>query len=240
MKKQSLILHIPHPCTVPWDEMAPAAGGRFCDHCQKKVVDFSTMTDNELLAAIGSSNGKICGRLHPAQQNRLLAPDAPQRRGFLPAAIIASFLAAIVPGSSKAEKPATDTTISPLVKKGADTKRDISDSLTGRIVDSTTHAALPGVVVSISGVNVSTVTDAEGKFQLIVPAELKGYSISLKTNFIGYDQKCIPFSVEQLSRPINIGLQASMVGLTEVVLVGAIQPRRTSFWRKVTKPFRKR
>lgn len=221
MKKQSLILHIPHPCTVPWDEMAPATGGRFCDHCQKKVLDFSAMTDNELLAVIGNSNGKICGRLHPAQQNRLLAPDTSRRRGFLPAAIIASVLAAVIPGSSKAQKPATDTTISPSVKKDAEAKRDIPGLLTGRIVDSTSHDALPGVIVSISGADVRVLTDSTGHFQLAIPAALKGQTINLKTSYIGYEQKCMSFTSEQLLAPVSIGLQAAgTLGLMDVVLVG--------------------
>ena len=239
MKKQSLILHIPHPCTIAWDEMTPANGGRFCDHCQKKVIDFSNMTDSELLATISNSSGKICGRLHPAQQNRLLAPGTPQRRGFLPAAIIASFIAAIIPGSSKAQKPATDTTVVPSVKKAGDVKAGVPDFFTGQVTDSISHDALPGVVVSISGVDVHAITDVEGKFQLAIPTELKGQSISIKANFIGYEQKCVPFMVEQLSTPINIRLQTSVVGLTEVVLVGAISPRR-SFWQKIISPFRKR
>lgn len=237
MKKQSLILNIPDPCTIAWDDMAPANGGRFCAQCQKNVVDFSAMTDAEILAVI-SKGEKVCGRFKPVQLNRTLVAAAPSKRTFLPAAIMASFIAAIIPDSSKAQKPAVDTTILPSIKKGEEIKKELPDLFTGRIVDSLSQQGLPGVVISLSGLQV--ITDAEGKFQLNIPAALKGQPLTLKTNYIGYEGKCISLGADQLTTPVKIDLQpASTIGLGEVVLVGAVTPRRRTWWQKITGVFRK-
>jgi len=47
MKKQ-IQLSIPTPCHEDWDKMNPVEKGRFCDSCQKKVIDFSNMSDREI------------------------------------------------------------------------------------------------------------------------------------------------------------------------------------------------
>ena len=46
-------LEIPEPCNKNWDKMTPFDKGRFCDSCQKAVVDFTGMSDAQLVS--GSS-----------------------------------------------------------------------------------------------------------------------------------------------------------------------------------------
>lgn len=50
--------------------MSPADKGRFCAACQKVVIDFSRMTDNELAAFFKKPTGSVCGRLRQDQLNR--------------------------------------------------------------------------------------------------------------------------------------------------------------------------
>ena len=64
-ERKSLSINIPDPCKQAWSDMAPVEDGRFCQHCQKKVVDFSAMTDQEIITVIHKSEGKLCGRLIP-------------------------------------------------------------------------------------------------------------------------------------------------------------------------------
>ncbi|RYD59492.1 MAG: hypothetical protein EOP56_01105 [Sphingobacteriales bacterium] len=63
MKEQYRIT-IPKPCNEAWEDMQPADKGRHCLQCSKTVVDFSTMTDVEVLAFLQRHKGKfVCGRL---------------------------------------------------------------------------------------------------------------------------------------------------------------------------------
>jgi hypothetical protein len=65
-------LLIPEPCHENWEDMSPAGKGRFCASCQKVVIDFSRMTDNELAAFFKKPSGSVCGRLRQDQLNREL------------------------------------------------------------------------------------------------------------------------------------------------------------------------
>ena len=67
MRKQ-IQLNIPNPCHENWDQMTPVDKGRFCGSCQKQVVDFTTMSDEQLILFFkkqilsSSKDGSVCGR----------------------------------------------------------------------------------------------------------------------------------------------------------------------------------
>ncbi|MBI3140193.1 MAG: carboxypeptidase-like regulatory domain-containing protein [Sphingobacteriales bacterium] len=64
-------LTIPEPCHENWDKMSPAAQGRFCGSCQKQVVDFTSMSDRELVQFFKKpSTGSVCGRFMNEQLER--------------------------------------------------------------------------------------------------------------------------------------------------------------------------
>ena len=82
MKKPSSIqLNIPHPCTQNWDEMTPCGTGRFCAHCQKTVIDFTTWSDTALYNFFAKNTGEVCGRMFATQlQHPLNIPPQPHSR----------------------------------------------------------------------------------------------------------------------------------------------------------------
>lgn len=47
--------------------MNPKEEGRFCSHCEKIVVDFSSMSDEEVLNYFQHHSGRICGRISATQ-----------------------------------------------------------------------------------------------------------------------------------------------------------------------------
>ncbi len=64
-------LSIPQPCHEDWHKMTPVDKGRFCNACAKQVVDFTTMSDTEVLHYFLNKQGEnVCGRMYPDQLNR--------------------------------------------------------------------------------------------------------------------------------------------------------------------------
>jgi len=46
---KAIQLNIPKPCHENWNAMSPKEQGRYCGSCQKTVVDFSVMSDKEIV-----------------------------------------------------------------------------------------------------------------------------------------------------------------------------------------------
>lgn len=81
---KNMLLSIPKPCHENWDKMSPTEQGRFCNTCAKQVVDFSTMSDKEVLNFFNkSTTGNVCGRVYTDQLHRPISfPEPVKRKKF--------------------------------------------------------------------------------------------------------------------------------------------------------------
>lgn len=81
---QKLQLSIPEPCHENWQNMTATQQGRFCNACAKEVIDFSMMTDREVLNYFTAlTHEKVCGRALPSQLERTIAmPKEPKKKLF--------------------------------------------------------------------------------------------------------------------------------------------------------------
>jgi len=62
-------ISIPKPCHENWNEMLPEEKGRFCLSCQKCVLDFTKLSDDEILKSLEKPNQ--CGRFSNQQLERI-------------------------------------------------------------------------------------------------------------------------------------------------------------------------
>jgi hypothetical protein len=86
-----LLISIPTPCHEKWNEMSPREQGAFCSVCSKTVVDFTSLSDEEVQNYFLKQAGqKTCGRFRNDQLSdkedplkKLLAEAAPFWKKFL-------------------------------------------------------------------------------------------------------------------------------------------------------------
>ena len=71
MQKQTSI-YIPKPCHEDWNKMTPTQQGKFCGSCNKQVIDFSLMSDQQVLNFLSHQSGKLCGHFDAEQLQRPL------------------------------------------------------------------------------------------------------------------------------------------------------------------------
>jgi hypothetical protein len=90
-------LQIPTTCHENWDTMRPEEKGRFCAACSKTVIDFTYLTDQELIAHLAKAGQNTCGRLATDQLNRGLSVSIKKKKKGWPGwpMIIAGMLSAI-------------------------------------------------------------------------------------------------------------------------------------------------
>lgn len=68
MKTKKIQLSVPEPCHEDWNKMTPKDQGAFCGACSKVVVDFTKMTNREVIQYFEEKKGqKTCGRFKTQQ-----------------------------------------------------------------------------------------------------------------------------------------------------------------------------
>lgn len=200
-------LSIPQPCPASWEQMTPVAGGRYCASCEKVVVDFSRMSEAEVVAWLGR-NGRSCGRFRPQQ---LAAPPAP--RGW------AAWLAAVVVslGACESAPPLPGyTTGEPQLTAPAASVDTVV--IRGRVLDEGDAPIADVHVGSRADTTYHTRTRPDGSFALRVPAALADSVLILAKHPTGQH-----FYIPRLAQPAP-GLTVRLRELGDALGEIALEP----------------
>ena len=87
------VVTIPNPCHENWELMTPQERGRHCKVCNKVIIDFTTMTNEEIILYLQSAKESVCGRIEEIDSQSLqpYIPLTKQAKLFLYALAIAFF-----------------------------------------------------------------------------------------------------------------------------------------------------
>lgn len=71
MAHKEFSIQVPTPCHEKWESMRPVDGGAYCEACSKVVVDFTRLSDAELIKVFTQKrSGELCGRFLNSQLER--------------------------------------------------------------------------------------------------------------------------------------------------------------------------
>lgn len=112
MAKQTPISISEGGCKQDWDAMAEQGCGRYCQLCERVVIDFTAKTSIEIKDYLGK-HPDTCGRFYPYQV--LPPPPAPRRNFFGTCFMLVSafFTTALSYVSAQSNKPATQQVHNP-------------------------------------------------------------------------------------------------------------------------------
>lgn len=185
-------LNIPEPCQESWDRMKPTGCGRFCDSCQKTVVDFTTMNDQQLALFFKKNTASVCGRVRKDQLSKdfsIPPKPIPWLRHLLKVVIPALLFSnkGYTQGAIRKVVPATSQ--SPV--KVQNDEVIIGDSIrtrfiTGDVRDQNGNG-LAGASVIIHGTPIGAVADEHGFFRLKLPDSKK--KVYLYISYVGFNAK---------------------------------------------------
>ena len=92
-------IKIEKPCHEDWSKMTSEAQGKFCNACEKSVVDFSMMSDAQILNYFSKPKSqKVCGRFNADQVDRALVNMIPERSSPPPQLLHFAYLLIVVLG----------------------------------------------------------------------------------------------------------------------------------------------
>jgi hypothetical protein len=99
IKSDTMKFTVPQPCHEDWNKMLPEQKGAFCNACSKVVVDFSKMTDEQLITYFEKhKEEKLCGRFKSSQlttvsTHKFKLSEAKITNGFKGAFLVSCFAA---------------------------------------------------------------------------------------------------------------------------------------------------
>lgn len=155
-------IDIPEPCTQNWEEMKTCGLNRYCQKCDKEIIDFSFYSDRALVKVIEENKGRICGRFTKGQLNREFL-IAEKRKSFF-ANFSASWIGFWLFLSSpfQSAKAQVKTEISPEIKTVDSNLYYIS----GTVVNEN-NESLPFVKIKLFELGLKALTDIDGNFKFV-------------------------------------------------------------------------
>lgn len=181
--KNAFTLRIDSPCNEKWSDMNQSENGRICDSCKKEVIDFTKMSDRELINFLRTE--KPCGRFRPDQLNKLIQEPKSSKKWISVAATSAAMLTGYSSQGQILPQPQFQT------NESSDTNTRIilhEDSIQyvtfrGYILDSEYNEPVINVLVEVVGTSIRTVSNLDGMFELAIPETLvqEGFIIRAET-----------------------------------------------------------
>lgn len=218
----NLNLSIPTPCHEKWENFQPTGQGGFCSSCSKVVVDFTKMTDTEIVHFLAHQSGSTCGRFKQSQlKSYQPIPPIQVKPGFR---LIRSALASLVLATVGLTVQAQGMGVQPTTEQKSSGKNQLLSAsspqvYTGVVISSDDELPMPGVNVHLKGSTEFALTDAEGRFQF--PTALKEGDV-LIFSFIGYITQEVSVA-PGISKNLLVRLSSDLTALGELVVMGAVQ-----------------
>lgn len=221
-------LDIPQPCHENWNKMTPSEKGRFCNACQKQVVDFTNMSDAQIATFFKKTGDSVCGRFMHDQLNRDM--EIPKKRipwikyffqFALPAFLIAT--KAKAQGNVIVKR---DTTIYPLSSEvmgnlmvaKCKTEPIAIKNITGKVIDDK-GIGIPYASIFVKGTTIGTMSDSSGSFNLKYSGEKE--KIVLVASYVGFQSVEQEIDIKKNSEPkITLVTQPFLTG--EVVITAEV------------------
>ena len=220
---EKINIQIDKPCSEDFKTFTKTATGGFCSSCKKTVVDFTKMSDEEVITYFSTEKSKTCGVFLESQlksySNASLSSNRKKSSVFA-SSIFGLSLVSLLSLSNAYSQEKTNTTAIVKEENIATTKGNdaasSNEKITVRGVISDKLGPLAGVNIYLKNQNISTQTDVDGKFTF--PKQLETGDVLLVT-YIGYKNKEIKVTTQNNSTIMNCTINLDDY---EVVMMGEV------------------
>lgn len=209
-------LHVATPCNEDWSKMTPVEKGRFCDSCAKQVMDFTVMTDTEILKHLKVGGGKICGRIHKDQLQRALHDiDRKKKKSwqFLMAGFV-SLLFSIVKGNAQKkelkEEPKAGLLSTNSSSVFTEQLQQSNLTLKGKVMNAEQESLLHAYALNPLSLE-KILVNKQGQFVMQVNEKVDAVLVGAK----GFDSRMVPVSLLQ-NKDTTITLNATDTTITGI------------------------
>ncbi len=239
--KNSTRISLEKPCNEQFENFLVTSNGGYCGSCSKEVIDFTLMSDQQLIAHFKNTPDKTCGRFKKSQLKTYESNTFTTMKPNLVTGVLGtlsfSLLALCISPTMNAQDLATNSQevkTELTIQKETKVENGLSfDKYTIKgFVQDEDKAPLPGANVVLKGSSEGTTTDFDGKFEF--PRQLEEGDV-LVFSYIGFEAQEYTVKASE-SEIIDITItfdydSITLLGEVEVVTTsdGAFSSKRNIF-----------
>ncbi|WP_210513873.1 carboxypeptidase-like regulatory domain-containing protein [Hymenobacter terricola] len=207
-----LAVSIPQPCAVSWAAMSPTAAGRHCAACATEVVDFTRLSEAEILAFLARQGGRpVCANAYATQ----LAPPAPigrWRQWLLAGLAVLGWH----PMSSCATKPPQTPPPTPTAAVADPAAAHKQVVIRGQVLDGEKGPAVAGAFIFINKTQYGATTDENGRFELVMaatwePVQAGTLTLHVEGSPFVFKPQDVPVNLRTAIQPIELNIKMQSV-----------------------------
>jgi hypothetical protein len=239
--EQKFNLTIAKPCSEKFNKFRQTPQGGFCNSCQKEVIDFRKLRDEQIVKYFNNNKGNTCGYFDTSQLNRTITKtdfkQSTHFRFFRVAAIAFLSFSSLHHIQAQEQKHKIEVVQNENQLKDSQSHKSESQQslLTGIVADAS--GPLPGANIILKGTAIGTSTDFDGEFEF--PKVLKEGDV-LVISFLGYATQEIVIKKEQtiLKAELNINMKEDLsCFLMGEVEVNEVYKSKPTFWQRIKNIF---
>lgn len=240
---EKLNLSIKKPCSEKFSSFSKTNNGGFCQSCKKNVIDFTKMSDQEILSYFSTKKDNTCGlflesqlKTYPILDNKKTSKIATT---FASHFFNLSLLSLLSFNSAFSQDKKVENEI---VKIDSQNQASIQDSIKtkrkirveGIVNDS--NGPLPGANVYLKNSTIGVQSDIEGRFKFPIPLKIDDVLI---VSYIGFNNKevVIKDNKNKDKLEINIKLKDSDITLLGEVSTDKVYTSKKTFFQKLKSIF---
>jgi hypothetical protein len=189
MRNKAISIKITEPCNQNWELMDSRNDNRFCESCNKCVVDFSNHTNSEIIKFLSSSKSDVCGRLTNTQLNQLnyYSLIVPSNKNWLKYLSVLAIGVSIIANDASAHSLKEPIEISNSSLKPINNHKKIVVKLIYGYVYDENKKPIPGARVMIENTKLFATTDNNGRYEILLTKNFDTKNNIIKVNSLRFE-----------------------------------------------------
>ena len=230
-------IRIEEPCGENWKEMTPSGKGRLCARCQKQVIDFTRMSEQEIVETLASTS-QPCGRFRNSQLKKTYhsLPHWPRIPRVYKIGLAISLGAALTfsPAlyAQQNDPPRQVQTDENGATVPTESMASVENRITGMVIDHETGESLPMVKIYVEGGQIGAFSDLDGQFSLAIPS---GVPLPFVLHFEMFEYESEKIEIQDFGGPLLVELESDRLQISVGIIITDYSDTKQHFRRKKRK-----
>lgn len=201
-----LHIHVYNPCSENWESMNEQGNGRFCNTCSKTVVDFSGMSDEQLLNFFKNNSKPVCGLFHTEQVEKNI-PIREPKKNWVKYLLQVSIPALLLGLKTGAQDLLNNKTATHFTCRKTATAFPADKLIVEGTIRNESGEPIPAASVMIAGTDKGIAADSNGIFRI----KLEATERTLEISSVGYEKKNVAVNSCRLEVQLNVATAENVV-----------------------------